>query len=207
MPGLSAPEPAGSSAAAERQSPGGGGPLARLACGALPALAAAGAGVTVLLGLVAGLAWAVLVPQVSLQRVAGGLELDETSGAALFSFDGWYAVVALVGGLVLGVLAIPVARRRGWPVAAATAVAAVLAGLLQWWLGIHLDRGGAAVDGATRTTVRLTLAAHSALAVWPLGACLALVAVSVLAPRLFDGVSRRAAAPGGETVGRDRTDS
>lgn len=147
------------------------------------------AGAALVLGLVAGAVWAAVVPQVTLQRVSGGLELDETSGAALYAFDGWYAAVAAAGGLLTGVLALPVVRRRGWPTVVAAGLVAAVAGLVQWGLGTRLDRGAhAGITPGTggRSAVALSLSGHAALALWPLAAGLVLTVASLAAPRLFD---------------------
>jgi len=166
----------------------GGGRRVRALAGVLGLHAAA----AVVLGVSAGAVWAALVPQVTVQRVPGGLLLDERSGAASYAFDGWFAVVAVVGGLLLGIGSVPAVRRRGWPVVPVTAAAALAAGLVQWWVGGRLDRGGATVPGAApgstgqRVALALSLSGHAALALWPLAACFVLVAVSLLAPGLLD---------------------
>lgn len=147
------------------------------------------AGAALVLGVAAGVAWAAVVPQVTLQRVSGGLELDETSGAALYAFDGWYAVVAAVGGLVTGVLALPAVRRRGWPAVVAGGLVATVAALVQWGLGTRLDRGAhTLVTPGTggRSAVALSLSGHASLALWPLAAALVLVVASLASPRLFE---------------------
>ncbi len=144
------------------------------------------------LGVTAGAVWAALVPQVTVQRVPGGLLLDERSGAASYAFDGWFGVVAVAGGLLLGIASVPAVRRHGWRVVPVTAAAALAAGLVQWWVGTRLDRGGATVPGASgdstgqRVALALSLSGHAALALWPLATCVVLVAVSLLAPGLLD---------------------
>ncbi len=164
------------------------------------------AGAALVLGVVAGAVWAAVVPQVTLQRVSGGLELDETSGAALYAFDGWYAVVAAVGGLVTGVLALPVVRRRGWPTVVAAGLVATVAGLVQWGLGTHLDRGahtGVTPGTGGRSAVALSLSGHAALALWPLAAALVLAVASLAAPRRFDRLGPPdILAPAGDAAGR-----
>ena len=139
-------------------------------------------------GVVAGVVWEVIAPVVRLPRTTGGLELDETSGARLFAFDGWFAVVAVVGGLIFGGAAVALVRRQGWRAVPAVAVGSVVAALLEWGVGDRLRRGGNAATApvGSQVAVPLTLSGHALLALWPLAAVIVLAVISLVAPRLFD---------------------
>lgn len=137
-----------------------------------------------MLGVVAGVVWKLVTPVVRLPRVAGGLELDETSGARLFAAEGWFAVLALVGGAVLGIVAVVLAARVGWPVVPLAAVAALGAGVLAWRVGVALAGHPRAPTGPV--AVPLTLSGHSVLALWPLATALVSVLAALIRPGWFD---------------------
>lgn len=56
-----------------------------------------------LLGLVGGVLWWLLVDPASFTKVGGGGSMGELQLAKRFGGDGWYAVIAAVGGLAAGV--------------------------------------------------------------------------------------------------------
>jgi hypothetical protein len=145
------------------------------------------AALVVVAGVVGGLAWVLVSPTVRLQQVSGSVVLDETSGAALYSPQGWFAVVALVGGVLIGLGAIPLAARRGWPVVPIAAVAALAAGVLAWRVGIAIDGGPLRPrPGADSVPAPLALSGMSALALWPLGTGAVATLAALIRPRLFD---------------------
>jgi hypothetical protein len=59
-------------------------------------------GVFVVLGIVAGVVWWLLVDPATYTKVSSGGSMDEAQLAKRFDADGWYAVIAAVGGVVAG---------------------------------------------------------------------------------------------------------
>lgn len=142
------------------------------------------------LGIAGGLLWARLTPVVRLRQVSGGLLLDETSGARLFAAEGWFAVVAVVGGVLIGVVAVASAARLGWVTVPAAALVALGSGVLAWRLGV-------AVAGTGSDVVPLRLGGRSVLALWPLGTAVVAVLAALVRPRWFDRAQPSVGAPAG----------
>jgi hypothetical protein len=163
-------------------------------------------------GLAAGYAWAALAPRAVFQVSAPGVAYvvnPETS--AFITADAWYALVAVVGGILIGVAGYLTGVRRYGPVP----VAGVLAGgtaaaFAAAWTGrnvglaaFHHQLAVARPGALIRQPV--ALGAHGALAFWPLAAGAA-VAVAELIVALRDRrhqaaltaarVPRHAAPPG-----------
>ncbi len=158
-----------------------------------PGTAAAVLVVTVaVVGVLAGVVWSLAVTPTRLTRAAGGLQLDEVAGATVFASTGWFCVVTAVLGLLVGVLAAPVARRAatvGRALAATLAAALVPAVLavLTWQVGELVGRGpssaqAAAVPDGGTVDAALSLGTPVALVVGPLLA-VAVVLVVTTWPR------------------------
>jgi hypothetical protein len=89
--------------------------------------------------------------------------------------DGWFAVVAAAGGLLLG--AVSFARNRGRPVTALVGLAfsGLIAAAVQWWIGTLLgpgpveDRSAELPIGAA-VSMPLELNARAVLLVWSIAA-------------------------------------
>jgi hypothetical protein len=62
------------------------------------------AGCLVVLGALCGVLWSVVVTPAQLTRLPNGAAMNETALSAQFGADGWYAVIALVAGLLSGVV-------------------------------------------------------------------------------------------------------
>jgi hypothetical protein len=141
--------------------------------GRLAAFAAALAGSAVL-GVAAGLIWAVLAPRVLLQEVGHGeAQLVNAESSAFILADAWFCLIAALGGAVTGVLGYRLlVRRAGWIATAGLVLGAVLASLLALWTGGNIGLGTyhhllAASPGGTLFHASLSLGAKSALVIWP----------------------------------------
>ena len=121
----------------------------------------------------------------------GHAELSDLERTEVVSATFWYSVLAVVGGLAIGVAAWVRLRRIGWPVAVITAALALVAGLTCWWLGEVFGPGPvperlAAAQPGDRVPVALLLQAPSALAIWVFAA----VAVPLFAASLGPEMDR-----------------
>ena len=164
----------------------GGGPVGDL--GAVPvasvwrtvAACLAAAASTVMLGAAAGLAWSVLAPRPLLVMTGhGSAAVINVETTAFIAADGWYALVALVGGAAAGLLGYWLAVRRHGPAGMATVlVSAVGAGVVALWIGeqiglAHYRHLLATLPAGAHLQDALVLGSRSAIAFWPLAAGLA----------------------------------
>jgi len=134
-------------------------------------------GVAALLGVLAGVLLPQLADPVTVTRTANGLVRDEVALSQQFDVDGWYAVLAAVGGFLLG--AVMLAWRRTDEVV--TLLTAVAGAFLAAWISaeVALALGpddptrtlSDAAEGATAPAA-LSLTADVVLWVWPLFAVL-----------------------------------
>ena len=135
---------------------------------------------SVLLAVIGGLLWASFAPRVqyqmySLNPPTAYAVNPETS--AFIAADGWYCLIAVVGGALIGLLGYLAGVRRYGPVPMAAVVAgATGAGFLVAWLG-HQWSGGPGFDRLLATTkpgtflyAPVSLGSHGAIAFWPLAA-------------------------------------
>ena len=135
---------------------------------------------SVVLGLAGGAIWAAAAPRVayqveSLSPPTAYATNPETS--AFIAADGWYCIIALAGGALIGLLGYMVGVRRYGPgPMVAIVVGAVAAAFIAAWLGHQLS-GGPGFDhllGTSRIGTLLhapiSLGARGALAFWPLAA-------------------------------------
>ncbi|WOQ15473.1 hypothetical protein [Raineyella sp. W15-4] len=141
----------------------------------------------VLLGGAGGVVWRTTTPLPGYTvQPDGQAVISELALTQLFVADARYAVIGLVGGLLLGLLAVAVLRRRGWWVVVWAAAAPILAGLAAWGAGVVgavplKDRIAHAVAGQSEP---VDLALHSPVAVllWPFAAMLVVLLWSAFAP-------------------------
>jgi hypothetical protein len=143
---------------------------------ALSVTLAIGAG-GALLGIAGGFVWSAIAPRALFSVASHGIAYvvnPETS--AFIAADGWYSVVAVVGGLLIGLAGYLLGVRRYGPLPAAGAlVGATAAAFLAWWIGRNIGLAhfrhllGTSKPG---TLIRqpASLGAHGALAFWPLAA-------------------------------------
>ena len=110
--------------------------------GRLAAFLTALAGSAVL-GIVAGLIWYVIAPRPLLQEVAHGeAQYVNVETTAFIVADAWFALIAVVGGLITGVLGYRIlVRRAGAAATAGLVLGAVAAALLALWVGGNVGLG------------------------------------------------------------------
>jgi hypothetical protein len=132
-------------------------------------------GVFVLAGVVSGLVWPHLVPQVQMVMTdLGPFPVDETEAGQLMVMDGTYAGLAGVLGLVLGTTLFMIFQRRGPAIVIALAVGAGLAAALALTVG-SFSSGGELVlawqpraEVGTQLDAPLGLHAYGVMLIWPI---------------------------------------
>ncbi len=137
-------------------------------------------------GLLGALVWWQVAPLPTAVKIGDGASLEPTELIKQVGVDGWFFVIALVGGLLGGIVLM--AWRRRHPVLMVLLI--VLGGILAAWLVIQLglalgpgDELAALRDAPEGTTVetQLTLGARGMFWVWPTAAAMgALVQLWVL---------------------------
>lgn len=139
-------------------------------------------GAFLLTGLVAGILWPHLVHPVTVMRTNAGIVTDELALSYRIGNDGWYSVLAAVGGLVLGIVL--VAWRRTHEVVTVLLVTsgAFLAAWVCAAVGTALgpeDPQKALAHAAVGATApdRVTVSAHAAYLVWPIAAVIGALVV------------------------------
>ena len=141
-------------------------------------LAAAVAG-SAALGLLGGLIWGEVAPRASLQEISTGTaELMNAETRAFIGADAWFCGIAVVAGLLTGIIGYRfcVARHSGGTravIAAGLILGGVAGAFVMLWLGeqIGLSTYNQHLASSANGTVfpeSLTLGARSALAFWPM---------------------------------------
>jgi hypothetical protein len=136
-------------------------------------------GGSVLLGLIGGVIWSECAPRALLEEISKGTaQVVNAETRAFFGADVWFCGIAVVAGLLTGLLGYPlaVARHAGYARAAVTLaliLGALAGGLAMMWLGGRLDSSAyqhqlASSANGTLFSSSLSLGAKSALALWPL---------------------------------------
>ncbi len=131
------------------------------------------------LGLLGGLIWGEFAPRAMLQEVgAGTAQVINAETRAFFGADVWFCGIAVVAGLLTGVLGyrFAVAPREGAAraaVAAALILGALAGALVMLWLGEQIGLSAynqhlASSANGTLFSASLALGSKSALAFWPL---------------------------------------
>jgi hypothetical protein len=134
---------------------------------------------SVVVGLVGGLIWGELAPRAVLQEIdTGTAGVINAETRAFFGADVWFCVIAVVAGLLTGMLGyrFAVVRRDGAAraaVAGALIVGALAGALVMLWLGEQIGLSAytqhlASSPNGTVFSASLALGAKSALALWPL---------------------------------------
>ena len=131
------------------------------------------------LGLLGGLIWGELAPRALLEEVGTGTaQVVNAETRAFFGADVWFCAIAVVAGLLTGVLGyrFAVSPREGTAraaVAAALILGALAGGLVMLWLGEQVGLSsynhelGSSANG-TLFSASLALGSKTALAFWPL---------------------------------------
>ena len=143
--------------------------------------------ICVVIGGIGGVVWKLIVTlpyyNVGAEGKATTTELMLTDFVAP---DAWFAVVAVSGGLLIGLLGLRFVR-LGWPAAVVTVGSALVAALLCWVVGILMGpsdftgRLARAMPG-DQVPIDFTLQAPVAIAIWPFAAVVPLLLWSSLAP-------------------------
>jgi hypothetical protein len=132
-----------------------------------------------ILGLLGGLIWELVAPRATLQEIgAGTAELVDAETRAFITADVWFCAIAVVAGLLTGVLGyrLAVAPRTGG-VRALVVSCLILGGLggalIMLWFGERIGQSGydqhlASSPNGTLFPATLALGAKSALAFWPM---------------------------------------
>ena len=134
---------------------------------------------SVLVGLLGGLVWGEFAPRAMLQEVGAGIaQVTNAETRAFFGADVWFSGIAVVAGLLSGVLGyrFAVAPRDGAARAAVTLsliLGAVAGALVMLWLGEQIGLSAynqhlASSAKGTLFSSSLALGSKSALAFWPL---------------------------------------
>jgi hypothetical protein len=140
------------------------------------ALAVAGSAV---LGLLGGLIWGEAAPRAMLQEIGTGTaELVNAETSAFIGADAWFCGIAVVAGLISGLLGYRFLVARATPGARAVATAGLVLGavagaLVMLWLGGQIGLSAynqqlASSPKGTLFPASLSLGAKSALAFWPM---------------------------------------
>jgi hypothetical protein len=135
---------------------------------------------SIVVGVAAGAIWAAVAPRVvyqvyTLSPPTAYATNPETS--AFIAADGWYCIIALVGGGIIGLLGYLFAVRRYGPAPmVGVVVGSLAAAFIVAWLG-HLLSGGPGFDHVLATSkpgtflhAPIQLGSHGAVAFWPLAA-------------------------------------
>ncbi|MGY1679488.1 hypothetical protein [Geodermatophilus sp. SYSU D01176] len=142
------------------------------------------AGVLLLAGVAAGLLWWALAPRATFEVTADGpVPVGQPPPELLIADDGVYTLLLGGLGLVAGLVAWRLRRRRGVATVLALAVGTVLASLAAWQLGELLGAGPSPAElsaTGTRVVTPLQLGSPAALAVAPFLAVLAYVVSTLL---------------------------
>ncbi|QGF24495.1 hypothetical protein [Raineyella fluvialis] len=151
---------------------------------------------SVLLGCLGGVVWRTTTP---LPGYTVGPDekavISELGLTQLFVADARYALIAMAGGLLLGVLAVVLLRHLGVRIVLWAVIGPVLAGLAAWAAGVVgatplKDRLAVATAGRTEP-VDLALNAPVAVLLWPFLAILVVLLWSAFAPEPTPVVAAR----------------
>jgi hypothetical protein len=136
----------------------------------------------VVLAVVAAVVWWQVTPLAEYTRTADNAQMDEQQLGRQVAADGWYVVIAAVGGLLSGVLLLSLRRRD--PVA--TVVLVVLGSLLGGWLMLRIGLWLGPADPksvlphvpvGTKVPLQLEPKAIGVLYVWPIMALVGAIGV------------------------------
>jgi hypothetical protein len=147
---------------------------------------------SVVIGLLAGLIWSAVAPKAVYTVVGkGSADVVNPETNAFIVGDAWFCLIALIGGLIIGIVSYRLAIRKYGPLPMAAVLAgSIIAGLAARWIGQNL---GLAKFNAELLSSHQGALLHAppvlgaqpsilwpAIAFWPLGACAIPVALIVL---------------------------
>ncbi|MEU9183502.1 AAA family ATPase [Streptomyces sp. NPDC048484] len=141
-------------------------------------------------GVLLGVLWWWLAPQVPLVSDSSAVYIKDTEGEQAIAVDGTFTLLALALGLVTALAVFLVRRRGGIALVVALTVGGILGSLLAWrlgiWLGPTQDVAGHAEEVGKGVTfdAPLELGAKGAMLAWSFSALLTYLGLTALfAPR------------------------
>ena len=154
-------------------------------------------GASLAVGTLMGLVWRLVAPMATATVTAQGAALEGAASATLIADDGWFAVLAALTGLIVGVLGWWMLRRYDVGLAVGLVLGGLLGALVAWhtgqWLGPEpLAAQAVGVEPGHALVVPLTVRAPAVLFVWPIAALVALFA-------LVAGMGRAEVSPAGRS--------
>lgn len=136
-------------------------------------------------GLLGGLIWNAVAPRAAYIVIGrGSADVVNAETTAFIAADAWYCLIAVVGGLILGIASYRFAVRRFGPIPMAALLAgSVLAGWAARWVGQNLglsafnarlmaSRQGTILHAPPVLGSDPSMIVWGAIAFWPLAACL-----------------------------------
>ena len=136
-------------------------------------------------GLLGGLIWSAVAPRAAYVVISrGSADVINAETSAFIAADAWYCMIAVTGGLIVGIVSYRFAVRRYGPIPMAALLAgSVLAGWAARWVGQNLglshfnaqlltSRQGAILHAPPVLGADPSLILWPAIAFWPLAACL-----------------------------------
>jgi hypothetical protein len=143
-----------------------------------------------LVGVAAGLIWAAVAPRVQYQVSTVHPPTAYATNAETSAFiaaDGWYCVIGLVGGALIGLLAYLFAVRRYGPVAmTGVVIGSIVAAFITAWVG-HQASGAHGFNALLASSkpgaylyAPISLGSRGALAFWPFAAAAVAGAIGLI---------------------------
>lgn len=136
-------------------------------------------------GLLGGLIWSAVAPRAAYVVISkGSADVINAETTAFISADAWYCLIAVVGGLIIGIASYRLAVRRYGPIPMAALLAgSALAGWVARWVGQNLglsrfntqlltSRQGTILHPPPVLGSDPSIVLWGAIAFWPLAACL-----------------------------------
>lgn len=137
-------------------------------------------------GVVLGLLWWWLAPQVPLVSDGSAVYLKDTEGEQAVGVDGTFVLLALGIGALSGLVVFLIRRHGGVPLVVALTLGGLLGAVLAWRLGVWLGPGTDVAARAEEVGSEVTfsapikLSAKGALLVWPLAGVLVHLGLTAL---------------------------
>lgn len=134
-------------------------------------------GVLIAAGAVAGLVWHLVAPRTEYVFRDGVAQFTQTVPSTPVAADGWFAVIALVAGVLSGSLTQALLHRRIVGAVIGLALGTVFASLITWqvghWFGsAEFEQAVRTAENATTVLAPLDVRAKGVLTLWPLAAML-----------------------------------
>jgi len=136
-------------------------------------------------GLLGGLIWNAVAPRAAYIVISrGSADVVNAETTAFIAADAWYCLIAVVGGLIIGIASYRLAVRRYGPMPmAALLTGSVVAGWAARWVGQNLglshfnaqlltSRQGTILHAPPVLGADTSMILWPAIAFWPLAACL-----------------------------------